>query len=191
MILNLKNIIYNYYQINLSENKNDNVVKDKILNEENNYLIEIQNDENNTDISLLKIKIDYSDLNISSFIQILFIYNSFDKIIPLYALNQKENDYFLLKEKLNNLLLLEKEIKEKINKLPEINTDYLENTRIYEKEVINYFDNFLKNLENLEKKEKSAKGNKNKNNINDTIKEAKKLLNDITKEQFKQREKEI
>ena len=191
--LNIKNIIYNYYQINLTENKSDNIIKDKILNDENNYVIDIQSDENNTDISLLKIKIDYSDLNISSFIQILFIYNSFDKIVPLYAaINQEENDYFLLKEKLNDFLLLEKEIKEKINKLPEINTDFLENARIYEKEVMNYYDNFIKNVENLEKKEKTAnKGNKNKNSINDSIKEAKNLLNDINKEQFKQREKDI
>ena len=182
---NIKNIIYNYYQINLTESKSENIIKDKIINNENNYLIEIQDDENNTDISLLKIKIDYSDLNISSYIQILFIYNSFDKIIPLFSINQKEYDFILLKERLNNLLLLEKDIKEKINKLPEINTDYLENTRIYEKEVLNYYDNFIKNIE------KSAKSNKNKNNINDSIKEAKNLLNDLKKEQFKQREKDI
>ena len=68
--MKINNIIYNYYQINLTENKSDNIIKDKILNDENNYVIDIQSDENNIDISLLKIKIDYSDLNISSFIQI-------------------------------------------------------------------------------------------------------------------------
>ena len=30
--LNIKNIIYNYYQINLTEDKNENIMKDKILN---------------------------------------------------------------------------------------------------------------------------------------------------------------
>ena len=192
--LKIKNIIYNYYQINLETNKNENIIKDKIINKENNdnYSIEIPNDdENNINISFLKLNIEFSDLNISSFIKIFFIYNSLERIIPLFAVNQKENDLIILKEKVNNLLSLEKDIKEKINNLPMINADYIQNAQNYEKEVINYYDNFLKNLENLEKSEKSAKKVKNKNNINDTIKDAKNILKDITNEQFKQREKDI
>ena len=61
----------------------------------------------------------------------MFIYNSFDKIVPLYSISQNENDFFLLKEKLNDFLLLEKEIKEKINKFPEINIDFLENAHTH------------------------------------------------------------
>ena len=121
---NIKNIMYNYYSINLNENKNDIIIADKALNEENNYIIEIPKEEKNE--SLLKIIIDYSDIKITSAIQILFIHNSYDIILPLFTLEQKENDFIILKEKFHNLLLLEKEFKDKINNLPSINTDYLD-----------------------------------------------------------------
>ena len=184
---NIKNIMYNYYSINLNENKNDIIITDKKLNEENNYIIEIPKDEKNE--SLLKIIIDYSDIKITSVIQILFIHNSYDKILPLFTLEQKENDFIVLKEKFHNLLSLEKEFKDKINNLPSVNSDYLEIIRLYRNDVINYYGNFLKNIEILDKKEKSAKNYKNI--VNDSIKEAKNLLNSINSEQFKEREKEI
>ena len=184
---NIKNIMYNYYSINLNENKNDVIIADKALNEENNYIIEIPKEEKNE--SLLKIIIEYSDIKITSAIQILFIYNSYDKIIPLFTLEKKENDFIVLKEKFHNLLLLEKEFKDKINNLPSINTDYLEIIRLYKNDVINYYGNFLKNIEILDKKEKSSKNYKNI--VNDSIKEAKNVLNSIKSEQFKEREKEI
>ena len=184
---NIKNIMYNYYSINLNENKNDIIIADKALNEENNYIIEIPKEEKNE--SLLKIIIEYSDIKITSAIQILFIYNSYDKIIPLFTLEKKENDFIVLKEKFHNLLLLEKEFKDKINNLPSINTDYLEIIRLYKNDVINYYGNFLKNIEILDKKEKSSKNYKNI--VNDSIKEAKNVLNSIKSEQFKEREKEI
>ena len=184
---NIKNIMYNYYSINLNENKNDIIIADKTLNEENNYIIEIPKDEKNE--SLLKIIIDYSDIKITSAIQILFIHNSYDIILPLFTLEQKENDFIILKEKFHNLLSLEKEFKEKINNLPSVNSDYLEIIRLYKNDVINYYGNFLKNIEILDKKEKSAKNYKSI--VNDSIKEAKKVLNSINSEQFKEREKEI
>jgi hypothetical protein len=118
---------YNYYIINLETNQNENIIKDKLINDESNYTIDIPNDENNINISILKIEIEYSDLNITSFVQILFLYNSYEKIIPLFALNKKENEYLLLKGKIDNLLLMEKDIKDKINNLPIINNDYLNN----------------------------------------------------------------
>ena len=185
--LKIKNSLYNYYQINLEENKNENIIKDKMINEENNYLLEIPNDENNINISLLKIKIEYSDLNIFSFIQIIFIYNSFEKIIPLFSVNKNENNFILLKEKINNLLLLEKDIKEKINNLPIINEDYLQSIQVFGQETLNYYDNFLKNIENFEKIEKPKKG---KNSLSDILKECKNILNAINNEQFKKREKD-
>ena len=184
---NIKNIMYNYYSINLNENKNDIIIADKTLNEENNYIIEIPKDEKNE--SLLKIIIDYSDIKITSAIQILFIHNSYDIILPLFTLEQKENDFIILKEKFHNLLSLEKEFKEKINNLPSVNSDYLEIIRLYKNDVINYYGYFLKNIEILDKKEKSAKNYKSI--VNDSIKEAKKVLNSINSEQFKEREKEI
>ena len=184
---NIKNIMYNYYSINLNENKNDIIIADKTLNEENNYIIEIPKDEKNE--SLLKIIIDYSDIKITSAIQILFIHNSYDIILPLFTLEQKENDFIILKEKFHNLLSLEKEFKEKINNLPSVNSDYLEIIRLYKNDVINYYGNFLKNIEILDKKEKSSKNYKNI--VNDSIKEAKNVLNSIKSEQFKEREKEI
>ena len=192
--LNIKNMKYNYYIINLEINQNENIIKDKYINDESNYTIDIPIDENNINISLLRIEIEYSDLNISSFVQLLFIYNSFEKIIPLFALNKKENELQLLKEKINFLLIMEKDIKDKINNLPIINNEYLNNVRSYESEVINYYNNFInsfKNIDNKENKEKTGKNNKDKNNINESIKEAKNLLNSINNEQFRQREKDI
>lgn len=189
--LNVKNIIYNYYTVNLNENKNDNIIKDKILKEENNYIIEIPKDKNKINLSLLKIKIDYSDINISSILQILFIYNSYEKIIPLFTIEQNENEVIALKEKFKNLLSIEKDIKDKINNLTVINSDYLENICMYKNEVMNYYNNFLKNLEKLEKKENNVKNVKDENIVSDLLKEAKNVLNTINNEQFKEREKEI
>ena len=191
--LNIKNIIYNYFQINLETNKVDNIIKDKLINEESSYAIDIPDDNNEGNISnsLLKLKIDYSDINISSFVQILFIYNSYEKILPLYALNKKEYEILLLKEKINNLLSLEKDMKEKINNIPMINTDFLQNINVYEQEVVNYYSNFVNNLRNIDIK--NSKNNKDKStaNINDLITEVKNVLNSLNNEQFKQREKDI
>ena len=191
--LNIKNIIYNYFQINLETNKVDNIIKDKLINEESSYAIDIPDDNNEGNISnsLLKLKIDYSDINISSFVQILFIYNSYEKILPLYALNKKEYEILLLKEKINNLLSLEKDMKEKINNIPMINTDFLQNINVYEQEVVNYYSNFVNNLRNIDNK--NSKNNKDKStaNINDLITEVKNVLNSLNNEQFKQREKDI
>lgn len=191
--LNIKNIIYNYFQINLETNKVDNIIKDKLINEESSYAIDIPDDNNEGNISnsLLKLKIDYSDINISSFVQILFIYNSYEKILPLYALNKKEYEILLLKEKINNLLSLEKDMKEKINNIPMINTDFLQNINVYEQEVVNYYSNFVNNLRNIDTK--NSKNNKDKStaNINDLITEVKNVLNSLNNEQFKQREKDI
>ena len=186
--LKVKNSLYNYYQINLDENKNENIIKDKVINEENNYMIELPNDEGNIHFSLLKIKIEYSDLNIFSIVKIFYIYNSYEKIIPLFAENKNDYNFILLKEKIDNLLLLEKDIKEKVNNLPVINADYLQNIQVYEQETINYYNNFLKNIENFEKNEKPKKG---KNNLSDFLKEAKNIVNSIYNEQFKNREKDI
>ena len=186
--LNIKNMKYNYYIINLETNQNENIIKDKLINDESDYAIDLPIDENNINISILRIEIEYSDLNISSFVQLLFVYNSYEKIIPLFALNKKENELQLLKEKINYLLLMEKDIKDKINNLPIINNEYLNNVRSYESEVINYYNNFvnsLKNIENKENKEKTSKNNKDKNNINELIKEAKNLLNSMNNEQFR------
>ena len=184
---NIKDISYDYYSINLFENKNHNIIKNKMLNKENNYRIDIPKDENNS--SLLKIKINYSDINIATFIQILFIYNSYDRIIPLFTLEQKENYLIALKEKCNNILSMENLIKEKINNLPAINSDCLEIISMYKNDVINYYEKLLKNIDNLAKKEKNNKINGNI--VNDSIKEVKYILNALNNEQFKQREKEI
>jgi hypothetical protein len=194
--LKIKNIIYHYYQINTETNKSQNIIKDKLVNfnenEESSYAIEIPNDDGNVSISFLKLEINYSDLDISSYLQILFIYNSYEKIVPFFALNKKDYEITLLKEKINNLLSLEKDIREQINKITIVNGDYLQNAHVYEQEVINYFNSFVNNLkkiENIEKKEKNDKNNKD--NINSLIKEAKEILNSISNEQFKQREKDL
>ena len=194
--LKIKNILYNYYQINPETNKNQNLIKDNLVNfnenEESSYAIDIPRDDENTSLSFLKLEINYSDLDISSYLQVVFIYNSHEKIVPFFALNKKDYEINLLKEKINNLLLLEKDIREQINKINLVNGDYLQNVQIYEQEVINYFNNFVNNLKNIENKENKDKNAKNnKDNITSLIKEAKTILNSITNEQFKQREKEI
>jgi hypothetical protein len=104
--LNIKNMKYNYYIINLETNQNENIIKDKLINDESDYAIDLPIDENNINISILRIEIEYADLNISSFVQLLFVYNSYEKIIPLFALNKKENELQLLKEKINYLFYL-------------------------------------------------------------------------------------
>ena len=194
--LKIKNIIYHYYQINTETNKSQNIIKDKLVNfnenEESSYAIEIPNDDENVSISFLKLEINYSDLDISSFLHILFIYNSYEKIVPFFALNKKDYEITLLKEKINNLLSLEKDIREQINKITIVNADYLQNAHVYEQEVIKYFNTFVNNLKNIENKDNKDKNSKNnKDNINSLIKEAKEILNSISNEQFKQREKDL
>lgn len=191
-------VMYDYYKINLEANKIDNVINNKIINKDSEtFKIDISSKENNDAInlssSLLKIKFDYSDdlIDISSSINIYFIFNSFEKILPLFSINKKEKQILILFEKINNLLLLEKDFKEKIVKLPIINDDFFQNINIYKNEIMNYFEDFVKKVD-LEKKEnKSKKSYNTKNNLNDLIKEAKNLLGCINKEQFKIREKDL
>ena len=192
----IKQITYNYYKINLEKNNIDNIIKDKTLNKdsENGILLEEKdNKEENSDLSLLQIKFDYLDdiANIPVFVKIFFIYNSFEKIIPLFSIDKKEKQILILKEKINNLLLLENKIKENFSKLSFINNDFIQDLNIYKNEVTNYFENFVNNV-NIDKNENKAKNNyNNKNNLNELIKEAKILLDNINKEQFKNREKDI
>ena len=191
----IKQIIYNYHEINLELNNNDNNIKNKYINKDSeSFTIDIlsNSEEKNirdiSDLFLLNIQFDYLNddiINIPSFINIYFIYNSFEKILPLFSINKKEKEILVLKEKINNLLSLEKDLKDNINKLPVMNDDFIQNINIYKNEVMNYFDNFIKGI-NIDKK-----ANKTKNNLNDLIKGAKNLLECLNKEQFKIKEKEI
>jgi len=194
---NIKQMIYNYYVINLEANKFENLINNQIMNKDSeSFTIGLSSDEkndiNSQSLTLLKIQFDYSDeiINISSFVNIYFLYNSFEKILPLFSVNKREKEIFILKEKINNLLSEEENIKEKINNIDFINADFIEDINIYKNEVMNYFCDFI-NKVNLEKKENKVKGNNNKNNLNDLIKEAKNLLECINKENFKKKEKEI
>ena len=106
---NIKLIKYNFDEINLDNNSCENILKDKIINKESeDFLIDISVlDDKNKNIILFKIKIDYEDINISSFIKIFLIYNSYDKIIPIFSKNKIEKQISILNEKINNLMLLE------------------------------------------------------------------------------------
>ena len=194
---NIKQMIYNYYVINLEANKFENLINNKIMNKDSeSFMIDLPSDEkndiNSQSLTLLKIQFDYSDeiINISSFVNVYFLYNSFEKILPLFSVNKREKEILILKEKINNLLSEEENIKEKINNIDFINADFIEDINIYKNEVMNYFHDFI-NKVNLEKKENKVKGNNNKNNLTDLIKEAKNLFECINKENFKNKEKEI
>ena len=192
----IKQIIYNYYKINLEKNNIDNIIKEKSINKdsENEIILDKKNiKEENCDLSFLQIQFDYFDdiINIPIFIKVFFIYNSFEKILPLFTIDKKEKQILVLKEKIDNLLLLEKDIKEKISNLPLMNNDFIHDLNIYKNEVTNYYENLVKNV-NMDKNENKIKIHyNNKNNLNELIKEAKILLDNINKEQFKNREKDI
>ena len=189
---NIKQVLYNFHKINLETNSIDNIITDKILNKDSeSFNINIiDNNENNNDSSLLKIQFDYLDdmINVPSNINIYFLYNSFEKILPLFSINKKEKQILLLKEKISNLISFENDIKEKISKLSIMNNDFIQEANIYKDEVMNYYANLIKddNKENISKNSHS-----NKTVINDLIKEAKILKENINKEQFKNREKDI
>ena len=189
---NIKQVLYNFHKINLETNSIDNIITDKILNKDSeSFNINIiDNNENNNDSSLLKIQFDYLDdmINVPSNINIYFLYNSFEKILPLFSINKKEKQILLLKEKISNLISFENDIKEKISKLSIMNNDFIQEANTYKDEVMNYYANLIKddNKENISKNSHS-----NKTVINDLIKEAKILKENINKEQFKNREKDI
>ena len=189
---NIKQVLYNFHKINLETNSIDNILTDKILNKDSeSFNINIiDNNENNNDSSLLKIQFDYLDdmINVPSNINIYFLYNSFEKILPLFSINKKEKQILLLKEKISNLISFENDIKEKISKLSIMNNDFIQEANTYKDEVMNYYANLIKddNKENISKNSHS-----NKTVINDLIKEAKILKENINKEQFKNREKDI
>ena len=189
---NIKQVLYNFHKINLETNSIDNIITDKILNKDSeSFNINIiDNNENNNDSSLLKIQFDYLDdmINVPSNINIYFLYNSFEKILPLFSINKKEKQILLLKEKISNLISFENDIKEKISKLSIMNNDFIQEANTYKDEVMNYYANLIKddNKENISKNIHS-----NKTVINDLIKEAKILKENINKEQFKNREKDI
>ena len=184
---NIKQVICNFYKINLETNAINNIMKDKILNKDSKlFTNDIRgNNENSTDFALLKMQFEHSDdiINIPSFINIYFIYNSFEKILPLFSITKKDKEILLLKEKINNLLSFENDMKEKISKLPILNNDFIQEVNIYKDEVMNYYGNLIKE----DKKENKAK----KTVLNDLIKEAKVLVENINKEKFKNREKDI
>ena len=184
---NIKQVLFNFYKINLETNAINNIMKDKILNKDSkSFIIDITgNDENSIDFSLLKMQFAHSDdiINIPSFINIYFIYNSFENILPLFSITKKDKEILLLKEKINNLLSFENDMKEKISKLPILNNDFIQEVNIYKDEVMNYYGNLIKE----DKKENKAK----KTVLNDLIKEAKVLVENINKEKFKNREKDI
>ena len=184
---NIKQVICNFYKINLETNAINNIMKDKILNKDSKlFTIDIiGNNENSTDFALLKMQFEHSDdiINIPSFINIYFIYNSLEKILPLFSITKKDKEILLLKEKINNLLSFENDIKEKISKLPILNNDFIQEVNIYKDEVMHYYGNLIKE----DKKENKTK----KTVLNDLIKEAKVLVENINKEKFKNREKDI
>ena len=196
---NIKQILYNFYKINLKANSFENILNNKIINKDSEsfLLLDINSNEKdditNQSVNLLKIRFDYLDniINVSSSINIYFIKNSFEKILPLFSINKKEKEIIILKEKIDYLLLTEKEIKEKLGKLNSINENVLKDINNYKNEVINYFENFVKKIDIERKENKNKNISSNKNNLNDLIKEAKFLLDIINKEQFKNREKEI
>ena len=189
---NLRQVLYNYYKISLDKNSIDNSIKDKIFNKDSEtFNIELADDDiNNTDLALLKMQFDYLDdiVNIPSFINIYFIYNTYEKILPLFSINKKDKEILLLKEKINNLLSFENDIKEKISKLPILNNDFIQEANVYKDEVMNYYGNLVK--EN-KKETKNKNNNSNKNALTDLIKESKNLIENINKEQFKNKEKTI
>ena len=196
---NIKQILYNFYKINLEANNFENILNNKIINKDSEsfLLLDINSNEKdditNQSVNLLKIRFDYLDniINVSSSINIYFIKNSFEKILPLFSINKKEKEIIILKEKIDYLLLTEKEIKEKLEKLNSINENVLQDINNYKNEIINYFENFVKKIDIERKENKNKNISSNKNNLNDLIKEAKFLLDIINKEQFKNREKEI
>ena len=189
---NLRQVLYNYYKISLDKNSIDNSIKDKIFNKDSEtFNFELADDDiNNTDLALLKMQFDYLDdiVNIPSFINIYFIYNTYEKILPLFSINKKDKEILLLKEKINNLLSFENDIKEKISKLPILNNDFIQEANVYKDEVMNYYGNLVK--EN-KKETKNKNNNSNKNALTDLIKESKNLIENINKEQFKNKEKTI
>ena len=189
---NLRQVLHNYYKISLDKNSIDNSIKDKIFNKDSEtFNIELTDDDiNNTDLALLKMQFDYLDdiVNIPSFINIYFIYNTYEKILPLFSINKKDKEILLLKEKINNLLSFENDIKEKISKLPILNNDFIQEANVYKDEVMNYYGNLVK--EN-KKETKNKNNNSNKNALTDLIKESKNLIENINKEQFKNKEKTI
>ena len=189
---NIKQVSYNIHKINLETNIIDNIIIDKILNKDSeSFNIDaIDYNGNNSDFSLLKMQFDYLDdiISLPLFINIYFIYNSFEKILPLFSINKREKEILLLRENINNLISFENDIKEKIEKLPFMNNEFIQEANIYKDEVLNYYGNLIKDDN---KENKSKNNHSNKVFLNDLIKEAKILIENINKEQFKNREKDI
>ena len=175
----INNVNYNYSDLNedkiINISKNKDINTDEIINNLKNSVNE------NMILSLLEFNIHYSDINIISKIKMIFIFKSYEKIFPYFSLNKNEYEQLFLTEKIKQLLLAEKSLKDKINKIPEVNEDYLKNIEIYKKEVIGEYSKFVNNIKKLDK---------NKDN-NEIYNELQSFINTINNLQFQQKEKDI
>ena len=150
-------------------------------------LLEIGNIDNNL---FIKIKIEYNNDIIYSYLKILILNNSYEKICPLFCLNRKEYELTMIKDKINSLLLEEKKLENNIKKLPLLNVDIIEEINSYKNEAFDYFSKFVNNIEKMNNKLNNIKS-LTKNDLNSFIQEINNFFDKINKEKFINKQNEI
>ena len=146
-------------------------------------LSEIPNIKNNI---FIKIKIEYNKDIMSSCLKVLIMKNDYERICPLFCLNHKDYELFFMKEKINNLLSEEKLIENKINDLPLLNIDLIEEINTYKNETFDYFTEFIKNIEKM-----NSIKSLTKNDLNNFIKEVNLFYDKINKDNYKNKQNNI
>ena len=147
-ILNkINSVEYNYYKLSTSSKiyDNQNDFKKLDLNSSKFKLNIPEITKKN-----LFVKLEIKDKNFCKLtMKILFIHKKYEKLCYYFCLNHEIFENILLTEKIKKLLTMESSIKSKINNLPLIQENFIENLNEYKNEVIKYYSELVDKIDKL------------------------------------------
>lgn len=155
---NIKEIIFSLIQGNLITSKEKYIIKNQKFKLDNSSQLSLEKiDFDDFEFLLYDFIIFFNDYEKEISYRIYCIYQNYEQVLNILSINQKEKELNTLVEKINLFLKFEDEILNKLNQIPLIKEENLNDIENYKNECIEYYSEILNKIEKL--KDELSKGN--------------------------------
>ena len=155
---NIKEIIFSLIQGNLITSKEKYIIKNQKFKLDNSSQLSLEKiDFDDFEFLLYDFIIFFNDYEKEISYRIYCIYQNYEQVLNILSINQKEKELNTLVEKINLFLKFEDEIFNKLNQIPLIKEENLNDIENYKNECIEYYSEILNKIEKL--KDELSKGN--------------------------------
>ena len=155
---NIKEIIFSLIQGNLITSKEKYIIKNQKFKLDNSSQLSLEKiDFDDFEFLLYDFIIFFNDYEKEISYRIYCIYKNYEQVLNTLSINKKEKELNTLVEKINLFLKFEDEIFNKLNQIPLIKEENLNDIENYKNECIEYYSEILNKIEKL--KDELSKGN--------------------------------